>query len=119
MGRSPPRPFRGIQIFGRLPLIGPLTTINLATSGGNYTVNRGTPSGLNSSRLFEHIHGAGMRAVFDLSNLDNSRFALSSGQSGHILSAHFSDLAQSWRDGNSLKLVAPEQADSERLLLIP
>ncbi|MGB8275159.1 MAG: penicillin acylase family protein, partial [Alphaproteobacteria bacterium] len=48
---------------------------------------------------FVHRHGAGLRAVYDLADLDGSLFALAPGQSGNILSAHYQDTLRGWRDG--------------------
>lgn len=105
-------------ILGRIPVLGGFLSLDPATGGGNYTINRGTPS-LSGDDLFRHIHGPGLRAVFDLSDLDNSRFVMSSGQSGNILSPHFGDLTPLWRDGRYVKLVAPAQDAARRLVLTP
>ncbi len=109
----------GHPIFSRIPVLGGLFTLEPATGGGNFTVNRGTPALSEGDDLFRHIHGPGLRAVFDLADLDNSRFMISSGQSGNVLSPHFGDLAPLWRDGGYLKLVAPAQDEAERLVLTP
>ena len=108
----------GHPIFSRIPVAGGLLGLDPATGGGNYTINRGTPD-LDDGELFRHVHGPGLRAVFDLSDLDNSRFVISSGQSGNILSPHFGDLAELWRDGGYVKLVAPAQDVERRLVLTP
>ena len=105
-------------ILGRIPVLGGLLSLDPATGGDDYTVNRGTPS-LSGETPFRHIHGAGLRAVFDLADLDNSRFMISSGQSGNILSPHFGDLTPLWRDGRYVKLVAPAQDEARRLVLTP
>jgi penicillin amidase len=105
-------------VLGRIPVLGGLLSLDPETDGGNYTINRGTPS-MSGSDLFRHIHGPGLRAVFDFSDLDNSRFMISSGQSGNILSPHFGDLTPLWRDGRYLKLVAPAQDAAQRLVLTP
>ena len=109
----------GHPIFSRIPVIGGLLGLDPPTGGGNYTVNRGTPELNGGDGLFRHIHGPGLRAVFDLSDLDNSRFVISSGQSGNILSPHFGDFVELWRDGGYVKLVAPAQDVERRLVLTP
>jgi penicillin amidase len=53
---------------------------------------------------FTHVHGAGFRAVYDLSNLGQSQMMIATGQSGHRLSAYYRNLAQPWRDGESRTL---------------
>ena len=53
------------QPFGRLPILGPLTDIEIATDGGPETVNRGETSA-SAAEPFLHLHGAGFRAIYDL-----------------------------------------------------
>jgi len=105
-------------IFGRIPWLAWATTTVLPTDGGNYTVNRATPSASWDSR-YQDVHGAGLRAVFDLADLDASRFVIAGGQSGHPLSPHWADLAEAWRDGHTVRLVAPAEDEAERLVLRP
>ncbi len=89
-------------IFGRIPLVHRFTDIVVPTHGGDFTVNRGTAR---PGRVpFEHIHGAGLRAVYDLGDLGNSRFMIATGQSGHPLSRHYRDLTQTWADGGTMTL---------------
>ena len=111
-------------ILGRIPLIGPLFTLSVPTGGDNFTINRGTPRIERESRLFDHVHGASLRAVFDLSDLNNSRFMIPTGQSGNPLSPHFGDLLHRWSIGDFVTLPSAKQrADADlavrRLLLKP
>lgn len=76
----------------------------VATDGGPFTVNRGTAQFAGGDDLFAHIHGPGLRAVFDLADLDASQFMIASGQSGHPLSAYYVDTTPAWRDGATLTL---------------
>ena len=73
--------------------------LEIPTDGGNYTVNRGASHINNPSRPFEHVHGPGFRAIYDLADLRRSRFIIATGQSGHPASAHYRDLLADWRDG--------------------
>jgi len=81
-------------LLRRLPVLDKLTGAAIETDGGDFTVNRGTY--LPDS--FRHVHGPGLRAVFDLSNLANSRFIIATGQSGNPLSRHYDDMMTAWRD---------------------
>ena len=54
--------------------------------------------------MFNHIHGPGYRAIYDLENLADSRFMIATGQSGHPLSRHYDDLVERWRDGAYIRL---------------
>ncbi|MDX1576020.1 MAG: penicillin acylase family protein, partial [Kiloniellales bacterium] len=92
-------------VLGRIPLIGDWTTRSIETDGGEDTVNRGGARlAGRGPRVFEHRHGATFRAVYDLSNLDQSLFMIATGQSGNPLSPFYGNLAERWRDGIYLKL---------------
>ena len=41
-----------------------------------------------------------MRMVVDLSNFDNSRTILPSGQSGHVMSKYYDDQVKNWIENN-------------------
>ena len=87
------------QLFGRVPLVRDLLSNAVETDGGHFTVNRGGFYGAGGESPFAHTHGAGFRAVYDLSDLDNSRFVIATGQSGHPLSPHWGDMVETWASG--------------------
>ncbi|MFO1189668.1 MAG: penicillin acylase family protein [Alphaproteobacteria bacterium] len=87
-----------------VPGLGNLVGVTIETDGDDFTVNRASPSSRGGNARFDHVHGAGLRAVYDLGNLDQSLFMITPGQSGHPLSRHFVDLAQVWRDGDHITL---------------
>ncbi len=91
-------------MFGRLPVLGAFANLNVATDGGFYTVNRGAGHLGDSEKPFAHVHGAGFRAVYDLSDLSRSLFIIATGQSGNPLSPHYGDLLETWRDGDWIRL---------------
>ncbi|MDH3473189.1 MAG: penicillin acylase family protein [Rhodospirillales bacterium] len=103
-----------------LPLAEELLGFPVEADGGFYTVNRGGArfGGAPESR-FADVHGAGFRAVYDLADLDNSRFMIATGQSGNPLSPLYGSLAQRWRDGDYLKLVGGGTKVAHRLTLNP
>lgn len=81
--------------------VGPLSKwfgTNVSTGGGNHTINRGTYRSPGNGR-FPHLHGPGLRAIFDMANPGEARFMVAPGQSGKMASPHFADMAQSWADG--------------------
>ncbi len=91
------------QLFGGIPVVGSLFDIGLPASGGAETVGRAgfrTRDGVHCP----DIHAAGYRGIFDLSNLDNSRFIIATGESGNPFSPHYGDLAERWRDGGAITL---------------
>ena len=91
-------------LLSRLPLLGSLAATTVETDGGNETISRGAYKSNESGTVFTHFHGAGMRAVYDLSRLDGSLFMIAPGQSGNVFSCHFHDLVMPWRDGRYLVL---------------
>ncbi len=94
-------------LFDRLPILGGIFAVEVGTDGDNFTVNRGTAIPGPGLR-FPHVHGASLRTVFDLADLDRSLFMLPGGQSGNPLSGHFDDLVTRWRDGGFLTIVGTD-----------
>jgi penicillin amidase len=106
----------GHPMFDRIPILRDLVSGPVATDGDDATVNRATPRVDFESVVFPDVHGAGLRAIFDLADLDRSRFIIAGGQSGNPLSAHYHDLIERWRDGRYVELPG-EGADV--LTLVP
>jgi len=111
------------RLLGRIPLLGRLVNTDIPTDGGFYTVNRGAHWLGNAGAPYAHVHGAGLRAIYDLADLSRSRFMIATGQSGNPLSRHFRDLVEPWRDGRWLTLgldrESLEQGGHGRLTLRP
>jgi penicillin amidase len=102
-----------------MPFIGPRTRITIETDGDDFTVNRGTSRLRASASRFDHAHGATLRAVYDLADLDRAIFAMPGGQSGNPLSRHYSDLTRPWRDGRYVRLPAAPEGLVTTLRLLP
>ena len=92
------------QILSRIPLVSSLVDLSIETDGSDFTINRGGSRISDERHPFHNVHGAGYRAIYDLSNLANSRFMIVTGQSGHALSPHYGDMVQRWRDGEFIHL---------------
>jgi penicillin amidase len=88
----------GHQVFAALPVLGRLAGREIGSPGGEYTINRGAYVGVDELHPLAHVHGPGLRAIYDLGDLAASRFALAGGQSGHLASPHYDDLLNPWRD---------------------
>jgi len=83
-----------------LPVLQAWLDPDIPTDGDYFTVDRAIPQVDDSTGAsFDDIHGAGLRAVFDLADLDQSRFVIAGGQSGNPMSSHYADFIESWRDG--------------------
>ena len=107
-------------ILSRIPLVEEVFTYSVEADGGDETINRATARlGGNPESRFEDVHGAGFRAVYDLSNLDASRFMIATGQSGNPLSDLYGNMARRWRDGITVSLAPDSWALAEQLSLLP
>jgi penicillin amidase len=53
---------------------------------------------------FANRHAASLRALYDLSDLENSRFIHSTGQSGNVLSPLYRNYTQRWADVDYLPM---------------
>lgn len=111
------------QVLGRLPWIGGIAQIDVASDGGNYTVNRGASRVSDPKYPFRHVHGAGYRAIYDLSDLRQSRFVIATGQSGNPFSRHYNDQLEDWLEGRFVSLspavASLKSANAPTLVLKP
>jgi penicillin G amidase len=103
-------------LFGNFPVVTALGRLRVASGGDGFTVNRGSFSASTSARPFRHFHGASLRAIYDLNDLGQSRFALAGGQSGHLLSKDYGSLLTPWNEGRYF--TAPTEADAARRLTL-
>ena len=109
-------------VFNRIPVLRDLIRFRVAADGDFYTVNTGATSLRDADNPFADVWGPGYRAIYDLSDLDASRFVIAPGQSGNPLSRHWGDLTALWADGRNLA-IPPDTAglgpDSQTLTLAP
>ena len=93
---------------------------SVATDGDDFTINRGSyaPGDNPAKSNFTNIHGAGLRAVFNLADLQSSRFVIATGQSGNVLSRHYDDLIPEWLANNGIA-IAHDSGDAAILSMEP
>jgi penicillin amidase len=96
------------QVYSHIPLLDRLSDLSMPSSGGFYTLDRGGGFEVPADRPFARAQGAGFRGVYDLADPDKSRFIIATGESGHILSPHYRDLAPLWIEGKSITLAGGE-----------
>jgi penicillin amidase len=101
-------------LLGQIPLLRALGERRIDVPGDDTTLFRAAMRGSS----FDAIHGAGLRADYDLADLEKSRFIVTPGQSGNIASRLAWNLVRRWRDGATITLEARDAAVS-RLRLIP
>ena len=92
------------QPFGKVPLLARVFDLTAPVPGDTYTINVGRYTFRDDADPFASRHAAGFRGIYDLSNLENSRFIQSSGQSGNRLSPWYGDYAKLWAGGHSIPM---------------
>ncbi len=105
-------------VAGQIPILRDLIGREIGNSGGPTTVNAGLSDFRDEDHPFRQKHGPGFRAIYDLTDLDRSRFMQVPGQSGNPFSPHYDDLLKRWRDGKYITLTTPT-APAHRNLLRP
>ncbi|PHR54637.1 MAG: acyl-homoserine-lactone acylase [Robiginitomaculum sp.] len=90
-------------LLDKTPL-GRFFSVRTPVGGDESTVNVAHTS--YSSGNFEVMWGPSMRAIYDFSDLNASMFMHGPGQSGHVLSPHYRDLARSWAAGDFFEIRA-------------
>lgn len=98
-----------------IPVLGRLTTGRIDSPGDDTTIDRGVPA----QGSFESVHGASFRGVYDLADLDRSRFVVAPGQSGNPLSPHARDFLVRWRDGETIMLGPTAATVTASIRLLP
>jgi penicillin G amidase len=96
------------NFFSHIPLLDRLSEIRMESGGDAYTLDCGGGNGKDGNNPFARTHGPGYRAIYDLGDPDASRFMIATGQSGHIFSRHYADLAPLWLEGRSITLAGSE-----------
>jgi penicillin amidase len=98
------------NVYSRIPLLDRISDLSMPSSGGFYTVDRGGGFTTPADQPYARTHGGGYRAIYDLADPDKSRFVIATGESGHIFSPHYRDLAPLWIDGKTITLAGDEDA---------
>ena len=83
------------QPFSRVKPLAGLFEVRADTGGDTFTVNVGH-YWLGEAQPFVNRHAASMRAIYDLADLENSRFIYQTGQSGLVFSSRYRDMAGDW-----------------------
>jgi penicillin amidase len=89
--------------LGGIPLLGGIFNRSIPMDGGPNSLNRGDMPYAGGAP-FADVHGAGLRAIYDLSDLSHSRFMIEIGQSGNPASPHYDDYMRAWARGDSFEI---------------
>ncbi len=112
-----PHPFGENESLRKYFNVGPI-----ALKGGNEVINNiGFP--LNASGYYKATFGPAMRRIIDMDQIQKSWSVLPTGQSGNVLSEHYSDQAQMYANGEFryqlMDKVDIEQHQKSKLMLVP
>jgi penicillin amidase len=104
------------RVFTHVPVIRWFADLSIPSDGGDHTVNRGTTPKARPGNSFSHLDGSSFKGVYNLADLDDSRFMIPTGQSGNPLSPHYADLLERWRDGRYVR-IAGDPADLKKMAI--
>jgi penicillin amidase len=102
-------------LLSRLPLVGGLARIAIPVPGSATTVF----ATANRPDSFTAVLGPEFRGVYDLADLDRSRFVMAPGQSGDVFSPLARAFLNSWREGQTVTLTRTVANPSGRLRFDP
>lgn len=107
--------------LGLLPVLGELFNVSPQTPGDSYSVDVGAITIRDEARPYANRHAPSLRAIYDLADLDRSRYMHSTGQSGNVMSPWYSSFAQRWARVEYITIPTKREAigAAHRLVLSP
>lgn len=82
--------------FGNVPALARFFDVRVPTGGDSFTVNVGQYWPNDPKTPFANRHAASLRVLYDLADLENSRFIYQTGQSGLVYSERHQDMRDEW-----------------------
>jgi len=82
--------------FGNVAALARVFDVSVPSHGDAYTVNVGQYNAGEAKGPFVNRHAASLRAVYDLADLEQSRFIYQTGQSGLVFSPRYRDMSTTW-----------------------
>ncbi|WP_265685626.1 penicillin acylase family protein [Verminephrobacter eiseniae] len=107
------------QPFGNVPALARFFNVRVASHGDSYTVNVGQYNPGQTRGPFVNRHAASLRAVYDLADLEQSRFIYQTGQSGLVFSPRYRDMSAAWAATGYRPLQRRPAHWAHRLTLVP
>lgn len=103
----------GHPVLDGQPVIEDIFNIQVPIGGDSVTVNVGHYALWNNQHPFTSVQAASYRGLYDLDDLDRSRFIAATGQSGHPLSPHYRDLSALWAKGETVQMAREREEYSQ------
>ncbi|MBL0919292.1 MAG: penicillin acylase family protein [Hydrogenophaga sp.] len=107
------RPMSNVKPLARL------FEVRVPTGGDPFTVNVGQYHLDKADAPYANRHAASLRALYDLADLDRSRFIYQTGQSGNVFSSRYRDMSAGWAANESRVLSLNPGAWTSALELVP
>ncbi|MDA8453363.1 penicillin acylase family protein [Acidovorax sp. GBBC 3334] len=105
--------------FSNVPALARFFEVRVPSPGDAYTVNVGQYDAGNASGPFVNRHAASLRAIYDLADLEASRFIYQTGQSGLVFSPRYRDMRDEWAGGGYRPLQLRPARWAHALTLVP
>ena len=105
--------------FGNVPALARFFDVSVPSHGDAYTVNVGQYNAGEASGPYVNRHAASLRAVYDLADLEQSRFIYQTGQSGLVFSPRYRDMSSTWADTGYRALQSRPARWAHELTLTP
>ena len=91
--------------FDKVKLLAPIFDITVPSPGDPFTVDVGRSRFEDEARPFASVHAPSLRAIYDLSDVDNSLYIHSGGQSGNVLSPYYRTFSAAWAKGEYIPMI--------------
>ncbi|MEG1770408.1 MAG: penicillin acylase family protein [Comamonas sp.] len=106
--------------LGSVAALARFFNVQAPSSGDGYTVNVGQyNAGDVAGGAFANRHAASLRGLYDLADLEQSRFIFQTGQSGNVFSPRYSDMRDAWATGHYRPLQRIPARWAHQLVLTP
>ena len=105
--------------FGNVPALARFFDVSVPSHGDAYTVNVGQYNAGEAKGPFVNRHAASLRAVYDLADLEQSRFIYQTGQSGLVFSPRYRDMSTTWAQTGYRALQSQPTRWAHELTLTP
>ncbi len=105
--------------FSNVAALAPFFEVRVPTGGDRYTVNLGHFHADQAKEPFANRHAPSLRALYDLADLEQSRFIYQTGQSGLVFSSRYGDMSAAWAEVAYRPLQLDPPAMAHRLRLQP